>query len=137
MRTVADHVALIREAARQMRERAEECGSFRGPWRFEATKGEWPTVGRLSTANDDDPHGLIASLWPSAGCGQHIASWHPGVALLVADLLEGAARREEEYLASAVPVALLGVCVCIEPEPGDESALALAVARAYLGRADG
>jgi hypothetical protein len=106
---VAEHVDLIREAVRLMRQRAEA-----------ATEGPW-------TAH---PDGLV---WaerlgdPVSGSteiedAEHIASWHPSVALLVADALERVAW------ALSFDKDLIG-------RVGYEELLA--VARAYLGELDG
>ena len=62
---------------------------------------------------------LMATTWPNAGT--HIASWHPVVALAVADWLEKTADHMDPELA------LDGGC------PDCEQDGALAVADAYLG----
>lgn len=130
---MADHVALIREAAQLIRQRARAATV--GPWVTDASEiysevqgGPW--VGE--TLHNDDP--LV-----TAANAAHIASWHPGVALFVADLLEGAAHREEDYINALGHDHSQGedVCGCDEPDRGDEAGLALAFARAYLGRSDG
>jgi hypothetical protein len=58
---------------------------------------------------------------------------------LLADLLDGAAHREEDYLGSLEHDGCMdaGHCVCGDPEPGDEAALATALATVYLRRTDG
>lgn len=91
----------LREAATLIRERAN--GSTAGPWSAaEQTHGEW--------------YGL-QSQWTALGNvfekteADHIASWHPAVALAVADWLEDAARVPDLWVNPA----------------------ALTVARTYLG----
>lgn len=101
-------VELIREAARLIRQRAE--AATKGPWLADGSEiysefhgGPW--VGE--TLADD-------SRTTSAN-SEHIASWHPGVALAVVSLLESLA---DLYAAGFA-----------EPQP-----LVLAIARAYLGK---
>ncbi len=77
---------LVHTAANHIRERADHCSTFAGPWRFDPSDN-WPTVGHLRTA-DDDPHGLIAEFLPSADCGPYVAAMNPQVGRLVATLLE-------------------------------------------------
>jgi hypothetical protein len=84
---------ILREAAALMRERATHPDISASPWAA-------------------SPHGDVHDggyLWvcdsQSGETAEHIASWHPAVALAVADMLEDTSRRK-----------------------------ALAVARAYLGR---
>lgn len=92
---MADHVALIREAAAKVR------------------------------ATGADFHVLLYA--------------HPVAGERIADILEFAAHREEEFLAGLEHhdrCRDAGECDCAEPETGDEAALAVALARAILGRAD-
>ena len=100
---------LLREAASKMRERAE-AATDGGP--------RWET-------GPDDMHGPArAVVYPAdsdsavafAGCedAEHIASWHPAVALAVADWLDRVAETSD--------------VVGAEPSPD-----MTAVARAYLG----
>ena len=59
----------------------------------------------------------------------------PSAYPLLADCLEAAAVREETFLAGPGNGPAVDChCLCGDPEPGDEAALALALARAYLGR---
>lgn len=111
---------LLREAAKLMRERAE--GATPGPWTMR--DGWGPTDDGLMVfariANDahetviapsghpDGPDGLEAKRYDA----EHIAYWHPAVALAVADWLEAEAKSEAW--------------------PSPHSA-AVAVARTYLG----
>jgi hypothetical protein len=71
---MADHVELIREAARLMRQRAE--AATEGPWTAHPDGLVWPQ--RLG-----DP----VSGSTQVEDAEHIASCHPGAMLLVADLL--------------------------------------------------
>lgn len=107
---------LLREAAALMRERADSATT--GPWKF-PHRG-FPGVVTSRAGN----------LWSSSGkgrCGQinhepdaeHIASWHPAVALAVADLLDQFAR-------AAIGTTSYGD-LPFEDNVAD-------IARAYLGR---
>jgi len=115
--------ALLREAAALMRRRAEA-----------ATTGPWATT-HISESAVANQH--IIERWFVMGCfgsdpgnqtgpaavceyepdGEHIASWHPAVALAVAGWLDLVARLLDEGF-----------------DPNAETVEALAVARAYLGR---
>jgi len=113
-----------------------------GPWTAENEYRMLPGC-RCLTCHEDEPYGkaihdldgMGQDISPilSPGNAEYIASWSPDKALLIADLLEGAAVREEEYRAW-VPS---GHTPSDDPSPGEEAALALAVARVYLGRTDG
>lgn len=103
---------LLRRAAASMRERANS-----------ATPGVWKLWGMSVYADQDGTSDLdtavhIADTTHEAGLrtfnAAHIASWHPAVALAVADWLDAEALYAETGTA--------------DPAPG-----ALAVARAYLG----
>jgi hypothetical protein len=106
-------VDTLRKAAAQMRERAQA-----------ATPGPWSTVSGASNVwrfpeegsptvvvGGNHSHGHVALL-----DAQHIASWHPAVALAVADWLALVAHLLDEGFAANA-----------------ETGKALAVARAYLG----
>jgi hypothetical protein len=93
---------LLREAAALMRERAEAASRYE-PDRWFAHDGS-------VIAGTAAPHQTIAPCLTYYDDAEHIASWHPAVALAVADLLLEASLDWPEYPA------------------------ALAVARAYLGR---
>ena len=102
---------LLRRAAKEMRERAEAAPT--SPWHWEAVgKSGYPQ--RVSNPGAV----VIAECFENpdfpASCAEHITSWHPAVALAVADLLDEEAQGEENGLF-------------------DASFLAVAVASAYLG----
>lgn len=99
---------LLREAAALMRARAELASP--SPWKAD---GEDISLG-------PDPYNLAAITCSRnvEADAEHIASWHPAVALAVADWLDDAV---------AVWAALL-------PYRERERLTALAVARAYLSR---
>lgn len=109
--------AILKRAAALMRERAEGCGQRR--WHWEAP-GEKRYPQRVSS---DGNVTLIAECFTDPGHrpfeAEHIASWHPLVALAVADLLD----RE---------AALIDAQVFPQSDPVAER-YPLAVARAYLG----
>lgn len=103
----------LREAARLMRERAEGASILADPpWKV-SVEGEpavpWVTSGR----------GLVIAPGYLPHC-DHIASWHPGVALAVADWLE----REAASIAGLRSAAAYTVTA---------DWAAMKVARAYLG----
>jgi hypothetical protein len=122
---MASPAETLRSAAGLIRERAEAVpqGAWKGrPWVAEECgddeAGNCPCI---VSQGERKPY-LEAQVPPiqyvcdaeSAGHAAHIASWHPAVALAVADWLESAARDAE----------------MIGPDPA-----ALAVARAFLGEA--
>lgn len=111
----------LREAAALMRERAEAAKSWEGAWQVHETK-----PGRVIEVKGDGwDDAIVASCVDYGGsengteAAAHIASWHPVVALAVADWLDSTADGLERR----------GVTARVRP---DERA-ALAVARAYLG----
>lgn len=109
---------LLREAAALMRKRAE--AAMPGPWEQTGVMG--------SEYNDvvDCPGAasIVADTDTSDENAEHIASWHPDVALAVADWLEATAREFD---------ALGDPDLSRHPLDGRRTA-AVAVARAYLGR---
>lgn len=151
----AEHVEQMREAARLIRQRAEAAkGRAPLPWRQTISDSESPTgVGICEDHRQAEP------MWPCENCwaietwsepvAEHIASWHPGVALLVADWLEAEADGYVTYDDNPeCPSCAFGEgCSeheqrtyherCTEPSPCDCIVLPLALARAYLGRSDG
>lgn len=107
----------LRRAAALMRERAEAATP--GPWR-PYTTGGW---GHGNYVTTDDLSGVAmqyALVWRPTDA-EHIASWHPAVALAVADLLDNTAGHVEYTGAT---------------EASEDVRDALAVARAYLGEVD-
>ena len=117
--------AQLRTAAKWMRKRAEAATP--GPWRpVSALYQDDAFSAVLDDRGDvDDPRtwlvGSGLGAVNPAGTVDHIASWHPLVALAVADWLDSVTDRW-----IGVPAGPS------EPEPEDFDA-ALAVARAYLG----
>lgn len=124
-------VELLRKAARLMRERASDATP--GPWKPDAE-----VVKVDERRHVADAFGL-ADKWPNAA---HIASWHPAVALAVADWLDQKAGHLEAHIpAWTRPSSGVddppGLCwnnpqrlaEVVERHYGR----ALAVARAYLG----
>lgn len=115
---------ILREAASLMRERAE--AATRGPWfadgRDVRGPGDWM----------DADFVLGFDACPTQVDADHIASWHPVVALAVADWLEETADHlsvETNQYADG------SVCLAVDAAAADCSIFqsALAVARAYLG----
>ena len=105
---MADQIALIREAARHMRERAQSAQP--GPWHI----GNAVDPTQLCNIHTFPQSSGVADglRWLDA---EYIASWHPGVALAVADLLQVLSRMPSIAHAADLDAAQR-------------------VARAYLGR---
>lgn len=119
----------LRRAAALMRERAEAATP--GPWRHtdsEAANDVW-NGGIVVVSTDGDPIANCEDEWYEPDPGEpapvndaeHIASWHPAVALAVADWLEAEAESHRADVVGPFPS---GCC---------RMSQALAVARAYLG----
>lgn len=107
---------ILRKAASLMRERAEAATS--GPWEFRPRRGFQGMRDNPATIGFLDDAGYFVMLregtWATENDMTYVASWHPAVALAVADWLE----RCAEWL---------------DRHPQDATPDALAVARAYLG----
>ncbi|MBX6749984.1 MAG: hypothetical protein IRY85_10015 [Micromonosporaceae bacterium] len=105
---------MLREAARLMRERANAATP--GPWSVELV-GE----GRAWVNLPGCPHGWGMHGFPAEA--EHVASWHPAVALAVANSLERAATGLHDLVTGGHKPAADGwISTCV------------AVARAYLRR---
>lgn len=123
----------LREAARLMRERAGKATP--GPWAWEPTgdkdsswavglvqdeQSEQALAGRLDHGQGIVIDGVCESIDGRLADAEHIASWHPGVALAIADWLDvEGAILERRMSTESVEVP------------------ALRVARAYLGTRGG
>jgi hypothetical protein len=115
---------VLRRAAGLMRERAEAATP--GPWR-DFTYGD-----RMMHYVDAGPNtNLVASgAFGENADAAHIASWHPAVALAVADWLEEAADHLDVDLSDE------SLDICPTAREGAECSVvgrAVTVARAYLG----
>ncbi len=113
----------LREAAALMRSRAEKAAAQSGP--------EWTC--RVQVAGYAWLEPAHIGLHGYQSTAEHIASWHPAVALAVADWLDAEARKREaiegfDRAYGAEPDA--GILAARANDIGP----ALAVARAYLGR---
>lgn len=106
---------LLRRAAALMRERAEANYVTPSPWGFAGVDGHGFAVHH----GEHDTVALYANL-PDA---KHIASWHPAVALAVANLLDSLAEHVESHDCEAH-------CEPFGCQPVLE---ATELARAYLG----
>lgn len=108
---------IIRRAAALMRERAQAVQHFTSPWRTAGPDedDQW----RVMYATDHPAAGLIATTadYGTYCVPDHIASWHPLVALAVARWLESLKGIEWKETGPAA----------------EELTHALAIARAYLG----
>lgn len=117
---------ILREAAALMRERAEAATDGVCPeWTRSAVRHIARNCDIECWHKDSDPlvkkyHDAdgMPETWTRYDDAEHIASWHPAVALAVADWLDKEAAWVDLGAANS---------------PDNE---ALAVARAYLGRAD-
>lgn len=109
---MSDHADLLRRAAKLIRETANAAP--RGPYTFKSTPGYHQPI----YADDGD---VIGTTRPWAGglhedvdvgtaeqTGAHIALWHPGVALVVADWLDCEAQYPPFHHALSVARAVLG-----------------------------
>ena len=85
---------ILRRAASLMRERAEAATP--GPWRAEYSKKSGHCVIDDESTNCLDSVARTTHYRDSADA-DHIASWHPAVALLVAAMLEREAEVLDEY----------------------------------------
>jgi hypothetical protein len=94
---------LLRRAAKEMRERAEAAAS--GPWRSEygSVRGALDDPAKAMTGYGSETDTVLIVQRPNhrhrsdeqkRANAEHIASWHPAVALAVADLLDAAADAE-------------------------------------------
>lgn len=106
----------LRRAAKEMREQAEAavlaCGDE--PWLFDYGYPGYDVRNSV---------GVKVSENSTEETAEHIASWHPAVALAVADLLDSIASFREHLLVEE------GFFTPPEPD------LVVALARAYLGEA--
>lgn len=105
---------VLRRAAALMRERAEAATP--GPWE-RVTHPRFGPQGAVRTPNGDLNISAYTEPYRSSEDALHIASWHPTVALAVADWLDHEAGYVEAHQAS----------------PDGTTKHALDVARAYLG----
>lgn len=109
-------VETLRRAASLMRERAEASAVYA------QVEGWWQPEGIR-----DVMLGFDDSIIGADEDAEHIASWHPAVALAVADWLDATAAEND-----SPPDSALGFLNFI----GADALAALAAARAYLGEAD-
>lgn len=113
---------VLRQAAALMRERAEAATT--GPWRVGAEGSEGSRVNPRTGDKREDSRWIASvngRVQPEDGRNaQHIASWHPVVALAVADWLEQQAERHDALIADGGRG--------LRPD-----GQAFVVARAYLG----
>lgn len=134
---------LLREAAALMRERAEKAS--RGPWRHESNLGKVPAsvVHAAPGAIRGKDRDLPVTADTFGRDGAHIASWHPAVALAVADLLDERAKlwdvnvRATQSPSRGVddpPGIYYGNPELAEANAARHFRHALNVARNYLGR---
>lgn len=135
---------VLRRAAALMRERAD--AATRGPWRVSYLEGVLLCV--------DGAPGTDHMVAEPYLCGdkrhegrqeadaEHIASWHPGVAVTVAAWLDDEAEEAEDSITQRVDreadLGDLGCLQCRQAWPGYCRCwdTALTVARAYLGEAE-
>lgn len=111
----------LRRAAALMRERAEAATQTAAPWGVDEIGGIW--------GQEADGQPIPIANNATDADAEHIASWHPAVALAVADWLE--AKAEQDDKGPCDGAGTVGVCNLCEHDYGHVAALA--VARAYLG----
>ena len=111
MSTAETNADLLRRAAALMRERAEE-----------ATPGPWSNRRHLDEQVVRTDTGAPLARTDTRADRRHIASWHPVVALAVADLMDDGATFIEYVAMNHSAEA-----------SGTEGQFFLAVARTYLG----
>lgn len=140
---------VLRRAASLMRERAEAARAGRWFQEGDEVRANWTLVRQVATCHGSIDIGNVAN-------AAHIASWHPAVALAVADWLDAVAavhwpkrhdrlseshynaEPEHECIATDCDEAcwtegyICNGCGTTECKP-EITAHALAVARAYLG----
>jgi len=121
----------LRKAASLMRERAEAATA--GPWSTYADETDHIVFDQYGIGvQSDASHDVVCySGQVYSRDAAHIASWHPAVALAVADWLEVVATRYESMLDTFAPGSRAGAVTAAENVTGWSEALA--VARAYLG----
>jgi hypothetical protein len=107
----------LRKAAALIRERAPHASD--SPWTVDARPD-----GRTWIDQPEDRHAISMHGMPANA--EHIASWHPAVALAVADWLDTVAAWE--LCDALMGESFVGPCA-------DTAKVALTVARAYLGEA--
>lgn len=129
-------IEILREAARQMRERAQAAtpSPTEEPYGWAGHSG---TIGAAiygGPAENGYRTSTVLAVEPCTTCTpptdanvQHIIGWHPAVALAIADWLDAAAQREQEHRQRSAHHAYA------DPSEGDEVYGALIVAKAYLG----
>ena len=126
----------LQQAAALMRTRAEAENS-RGWHKVDFNEGDDPMYRPLwgvsndvyfnPPADEDAPWLAVEIHTGTEATAEHIASWHPAVALAVADLLDAVAQSHEH--------APDGTIIDFWSLPGADNHPALKVARAYLGTA--
>ena len=127
---------LLRRAAALMRERAEAAGS---EWNADVEPGDslhlWVT-----DCDPSDPTGETAMQRLVGGAdapwSEHIASWHPAVALAVADWLDVAARDLWAHGTDCYEADHEPCWECDDDLAAPHVRAAVTVARAYLGGDD-
>jgi len=105
---------ILRRAAALMRSRAEAATWTSSPWGVDEIGAVW--------AQEADGQPVPVASRATDQDAEHIASWHPTVALAVADWLDEAAEQ----------AALLDVALVAEEERSWAQRRAHTVARAYL-----
>jgi len=118
-----------------MRKRAE-AATAATPWNAEVrTLRDGRTMGRIRIASDGGrrqgrPRQWLSHIEIPGTDAEHIASWHPAVALAVADWLD---RSAETYERLEDDLRGLEGAPTIEQVYGYDFTEAIAVARAFLG----
>lgn len=124
---------ILREAAALMRGRAE--GATSGPWEFRPRRGFQTMSDNPATIGFVDTAGYFVMLregtWATESDMGYLASWHPAVALAVADWLDTAGA--DLWAHGPLCECGSGCLDCDDDLWQPHVRRALAVARAYLG----
>ena len=117
------NVKILRQAAAKMRATAQDA--IPGPW-TSLENGD-RLIHEHNDGSDDFTY-VVDEPMSNGANAKHIAAWHPGVALAVADWLDATAVKSKELND------LLGIIS--EPSGDPIWNAAVRVARAYLGEVD-
>lgn len=119
---------LLRRAAALMRERAE-AATTHTPWQLLPLDDDYAPPWTVASTHPEGERTYVCQ--EARHAGEHIASWHPAVALAVADWLDEAADHlavedgDDDGLGYVCPTAIEGLECSVLGQ-------ALAVAHAYL-----
>lgn len=126
--------ATLRAAAAKMRERAEAATAPKHPWAVDMEEDDGVAVRARRGAGPTVVTTIPLGYHERRANAEHIASWHPAVALAVADLLEATASDLDARQRSIHGLlAGIGATGSVAIEPTEIAPEAIALATAYLG----